>query len=244
MRFRFRNGKPLWKKTMSCIIECNGLPGCGKTVLAGRIAAHLRADGEKIRIRGVREFRGGGMHGFRKALLLLHRMSALLQRGGLSAAAGSLFCQRKGSHTAAFLNGKERLITVMYLFYLLREYRKAGPAIVVSDEGLVQTLCVISSWADVRGPAFSGACRMLSEGGVFCVDCDLPAAEAQRRIERRARKDSAVDALQGEELTAYLEAYAETLRSIRTLAAFRTAADMKDSPDRIAADAAEAFRRE
>ena len=228
---------------MSCIIECNGLPGCGKTSLAERLAARLRADGEEVRVRGVGEFRGEGIRGARRALLLPGRASALLQRGGLRAAAGGFFPEKRKSSAAAFLTGRERLITVMYLFYLLREYRGAGQAAVVTDEGLIQTLAVISFWQDIRGSAFAGARSVLASGRVFCIDCLLSPGEARARIEARGRKDSAMDSLRGEGLSAYLEAYASALRGIRPAAAARMSADMRRAPDEIAADTAAAVRR-
>lgn len=195
------------------IVECNGLPGCGKTTLVEEVSKKLSDMGILHTVAGVNAFRYGNK---------IKRVVSLLNYSIVWTALSS----RKGTESLSFLSFKERLITLMYLHYLITEYDRAR-CLIVSDEGIVQTLATVSSFTDTETKDTKAAKNLLRSERVLELNCDLSIHDSIKRIADRQRHDSAIDSMQGDALAGYLSQHSERLQSLRRICTNSYELDMK-----------------
>ncbi len=204
------------------IVECNGLPGCGKTTLVEEMSKKLSDMGILHTVAGVNTFRYGNK---------IKRVVSLLNRSIVWTALSS----KKGTESLFFLSFKERLITLMYLHYLITEYTRAG-CLIVSDEGIVQTLATVSSFTDTETKDTKAAKDLLRSEKLLELNCELSIHDSIKRIADRKRNDSAIDSLQGDALVNYLSHHDDRLQSLRKICTYSYALDMKKSVGDLVAE--------
>ena len=206
------------------IVECNGLPGCGKTTLIKALSKELKARNIQHTIVGVEFFRNnrGGSSGI---FFKIRRFMKLFRFEYLS-----VIRSHNKFPGASFLNAKEKLITLLYLKYIENEYSEPH-RIILADEGIIQTLSTVMLFSGSETGRFDSAIGFLRNPAFLAINCNINENEAQKRFCSRNRKNSAIDILSGEELKAYYADYKKQLDKVRNMVLSAENADMSQKPE-------------
>lgn len=194
------------------IIECSGLPGCGKTTLARRIQEELRASS----IPCVWLNAPGGL---RRALKLAGSTVLLLRPRNLSFAAAllGLFRRQKGPGPWS----RVQIEKIRRLCVLQDTYRRwAGKkgCVLLCDQGIIQD--TVALFRDTVFPAkeqMEPLRRMFAgmEKDLLLLYCHIPPETAAARAESRGRRACGLDFYTGEQLARFLEREGPLLEQAR-----------------------------
>lgn len=196
------------------IVECNGLPGCGKSTLISALAYKLEENKIAVQTSGVATFRAQDKNFFVKNTVKLLRMSSILNNDSFK-----LFHEVRSERIAAGKRttlDRESLILIAYLQYLRNAYKK-GSGIVLADEGIVQTITALFQFCrnrELLAERYLGGCEKKE---LMIVNCLIRQQETEKRICKRNRHDSSIDELSGSELKDYLADYDAFLSRNRAL---------------------------
>ena len=206
------------------IVECNGLPGCGKTTLIKALSNELKARNIRHTVVGVEYFRNNryGSSGF---IFKICRFINLFRFEYLS-----VILSHKKIPGTSFLNAKEKLITLMYLKYIENEYTKPHN-IILADEGMIQTLSTVMLFSETKAGRFRSTIDIMKNPAFFAINCNIDNNEAKKRFYSRKRRNAAVDKLSDEELEAYFFEYKKRLDIVRNMAVSVENIDVSIKPE-------------
>lgn len=200
------------------IIECNGLPGCGKTTLTKELVSNLNKEGKKTRYVGVAQFRGKNK-GFLKLPIFLNRIIIPINPKNLFFSFNAMTYIIKSWRQPNFF-GKiyESYIAFLYCVYLFNIYRKYSTDIVITDEGMIQALTSFSFYVKSDVEMMSKLLKITKKLKlkITFINCNITIKKTISRIELRNRHDSAIDELSNAQLTEFLQTFYEKLKFLRT----------------------------
>ena len=206
------------------IVECNGLPGCGKTTLIKALSDELNLRNIPHTVVGVESFRKNrqGSSGF---IFKIRRFLKFFRSEYLS-----LICSHSKIPGTSFLNAKEKLITLLYLTYIENEYSKPHN-IILADEGMIQTLSTAMLFSGKETGRYVSAAGIMKNPEFLAINSNIDKNEAEKRFSSRERMNSAVDRLSGRELEAYYDEYKKQLERVRNMAVSVLDIDMSQAPE-------------
>ena len=206
------------------IVECNGLPGCGKTTLIKVLSDELNSRNIPHTVVGVESFRKNrqGSSGF---IFKIRRFLKFFRSEYLS-----LICSHSKIPGTSFLNAKEKLITLLYLTYIENEYSKPHN-IILADEGMIQTLSTAMLFSGKETGRYVAAAGIMKNPEFLAINSNIDKNEAEKRFSSRERMNSAVDRLSGRELEAYYDEYKKQLERVRNMAVSVLDIDMSQAPE-------------
>ena len=206
------------------IVECNGLPGCGKTTLIKALSDELNSRNIPHTVVGVESFRKN-RQGSSGLIFKIRRFLKFFRFEYLS-----VICSHSKIQGTSFLNTKEKLITLLYLKYIENEYSKPHN-IILADEGIVQTLSTVMLFSGKEADRYGSAVGIMKNPEYLAVNCNIDKNEAEKRFSSRERRNSAIDKLSGRELEAYYDEYKKQLDSVRNMAVSAEDMDMSQAPE-------------
>lgn len=199
------------------IVELNGLPGSGKTVIKKKVLKAMRD--KNVIAAGVDEFRGTGKSKINKFFLKVYRILSQFfpENIGLYLMCRRLLllnCQEK--HEFAYKSKYECKIVIAYLIYLYQIYKNNKQTVIV-DEGFVQTLTAITVHIKNSNQLIVEILNKLcaDSGNIIAVNINVSVEDTYQNIINRNRHDSDMDSLKGEKLLRFLQRYSHKLAAIR-----------------------------
>lgn len=197
------------------IIEFNGLPGSGKTLLKKQLAQTMH--GRDILTAGVDEFRGVGSSKLKKHVIKAYRIMAPFFFNNFSFWSQCRKLLQIDRSEIPYQSRYEKMIVVAYLVYLLQTYRCQNKIVIV-DEGFVQTFSAIAvhtNSGEKAAEVIRNVCSQFDD--ILSVNIDISIEDTYENIQNRNRHDSAMDSMSDEKLKQFLQQYDKRLNEMRSV---------------------------